>query len=184
MQPVPAAVSLQSAFHPPTGAPGPNPPSVPGGTVVGGVGYGGVRAGGSALRLSPSGVVSGCCAGVPGFTCTTYVKPPVSSGFDPADKVLIGDVTRWYSGGLADKVFINTIKAQGAMEALAAIGVSPYSAVTKVVGPAQAVVSRVAPDGQQGVQSYLEMPYNKAVPATGALSTAPLAATGGRGSGW
>ena len=109
---------------------------------------------------------------------------------DPASKIQVADVQRWASWGmLSDKKFINSVKMQGAMEMLSALGMavpSATAAMSKNVGGAQAVVSRVAPDGAQGYQNYGLYAYDKWVPATGAVSVAPLAHTRGpvRGYGF
>ena len=169
--------AFQQTFHPAHTTPGVNPQYSYFGPVMTGVQ-------GVPLRPSPTSMADGggggaCCNGIPGFTCGTFVKiPGLSTGLDPGDKYTIADVTRWYSGGLADKVFINALKAQGAMEALGALAVPSHAAVTKLVGQASAVVSRVDPSGQQGVQTFASMPYNKAVPSTGAIAVAPLAVSG------
>ena len=96
---------------------------------------------------------------------------------DPASKVQIGDVQRWASYGmLSDKKFINAVKLQGAMEMLSALGMavpSATAALTKNVGGAQPVVSRVSEDGTQGFQNYGLYAYDKGVPATGAVSVLP-----------
>ncbi len=53
-------------------------------------------------------------------------------GADPSDRAALFDVKRWNDGGLANKVFINGVKAQGAMEALHRAGVTtPFSSVAK-----------------------------------------------------
>lgn len=97
---------------------------------------------------------------------------------DPSSKVQIADVPRWNSGGLSNKQFINAVKAQGANEALQALTGQAYTALTKDVGTAQAIVSRMEPDGTQGHQNWLVFPYDKQVPATGAMTIAPAAAFG------
>lgn len=100
---------------------------------------------------------------------------------DPASRIQIGDVERWASWGqLSDKVFINTVKMQGAMEMLAALGAtvpSATAALSKNVGGAQTVVSRQGADGTQGFQNYGVYAYDKGVPATGAVSIVPVAYT-------
>ncbi len=185
--------AFQHTFHPNNTTPGVNPqytylytngPAFTNGPVVptGGIVMGGMQ--GVPFRPSPTSMADGggggaCCNGIPGFTCGTFVKiPGLSTGLDPGDKYAIADVTRWYSGGLSDKVFINAVKAQGAMEVLGGLAVPSHAAVTKLVGQANAVVSRVDPSGQQGVQTFASMPYNKAVPSTGAITVAPLAVSG------
>lgn len=102
------------------------------------------------------------------------------SWLDPASKIQIADVPLWAGGALADKAFINAVKIQGAMEALQALapaGVTPYAALTKKVGHASAIVSHLGITGQQGFQSYGRYPYGAKVPATGAVSVAPTAAS-------
>lgn len=96
---------------------------------------------------------------------------------DPASRIQIGDVQRWASWGyLSDKKYINAVKMQGAMEMLSALGAavpSATAALTKNVGGAQAVVSREDAAGAQGFQNYGVYPYDKGVPATGAVSVVP-----------
>jgi hypothetical protein len=183
------SLAFQNTFHPPHSSPGVNAQysytlmpggyqALPTGPVVM-AGVPGVPVRPSPTSMADGGGGGGCCDAIPGFTCGTFVKiPGLSTGLDPGDKYAIGDITRWYSGGMSDKVFINILKTQGAMEALGALAVPSHAAVTKLVGQANAVVSRVDPSGQQGVQSFVSMPYNKAVPSTGAVTVAPLAVSG------
>ena len=162
-------MSYNRTFHPPYSSPGPRATAAYGPGVVM------VPAPGHPTRPTPSAVVEGCCTSLPGITCSTYLTPLAPlSGYDPADKVATGDVTRWYSGGLSNKEFINTVKAQGAMEALAAAGLPPYAALTKTFGQATSVVSRADATGQQVVQTFDLLPHNKAVPYTGAVAKGSL----------
>jgi hypothetical protein len=174
---------LQTSFHPGATTPGVNPANAGGRGTLQLSAVPGVPLRPSPVSMADGGGGGACCTALPGFNCSVYVKTPgLSTGFDPSDKIAIGDITRWYNGD-GGKVYTNIVKMQGAMEALGAAGVSGYASLTKSVGQAHAVVSRVDASGQQGVQSYLHAPYNKAVPNTGAVSVAPLAVTGFR-SAW
>lgn len=123
--------------------------------------------------VAPCG--SGAVCATPGLGCTTTVNLQRVGPLDPASKVMIADVPRWaHGGGLANKQVLNAFKIQGALEVMSQLGIaSPTAALTKNVGAAQAVVSRVTPLGDQPLQNYLSFPYDMNVPATAALSTAP-----------
>ena len=99
---------------------------------------------------------------------------------DPSSKIQIADVGRWAGGLLADKGFVNSVKLQGAMEALQTLvpaGQSPYAALTKNTGLAHSVVSHLGENGQQGTQQYGVDAFKGSVPGTLAVRTLPTAAT-------
>ncbi len=114
-----------------------------------------------------------------------YLQGPYG-GADPSDRFAVWDVKKTNDGLLADKVFVNGIKAQGASEALKAAGVAaPHLSIPKKHVVVDAVAN-VSADGKNFNSSvYGVLPYNKQVFSGGAgvpsvttgLSTAPVVAT-------
>lgn len=97
---------------------------------------------------------------------------------DPIDRWSVGDVRRFNDGLLADKVFVNVLKVQAAVEALRRAGVAdPYAALAKNQFDADAMVPIGTDGGDDYTWSqYAQLPVNKQVPWGAALSVAPASA--------
>ena len=110
---------------------------------------------------------------VPSDACFVplYQRGPLN-GADPIDKVVVGDVKRFWDGNLGNKEFINIIKMQGAYEALRRSGITlPQVVSAKNANSTPTSSVLVGVDGKFSAMTYNKLPLNAGVPYTGVAST-------------